>query len=76
MSFSRGSFQPKDQTQVGLLHCRQILYHLSHQGSSIFCMKAARNEQKQMSCVPIKLYGTVKFEFHIIFIFSELRFLL
>ena len=27
--FSRGSFQPKDWTQV-LLNCRQILYHLSH----------------------------------------------
>ena len=29
--FSRGSYQPRDQTQV-LLHCRQILYHLSLQG--------------------------------------------
>ena len=27
--FSRGSFRPRDQTQV-LLHCRQILHHLSH----------------------------------------------
>ena len=27
ISFSRGSSQPKDQT----LHCRQILYHLSHE---------------------------------------------
>ena len=27
--FSRGSSQPRDQTWV--LHCRQILYHLSHQ---------------------------------------------
>ena len=32
MPFSRGSSQPRDQTW-GLLHCRQILYHLSHQGS-------------------------------------------
>ena len=34
--FSRGSCQPRDQTQgsnLGLLHCRQILYHLSHQRS-------------------------------------------
>ena len=30
--FSRGSSQPKDPIP-GLLHCRQILYHLSHQGS-------------------------------------------
>ena len=29
---SRGSSQPKN-TNPGLLHCRQILYHLSHQGS-------------------------------------------
>ena len=29
--FSRGSSWPRDQTQV-LLHCRQLLYHLSHQG--------------------------------------------
>ena len=34
--FSRGSFQPRDPTQVsnpGLRHCRWILYHLSHQGT-------------------------------------------
>ena len=32
--FSRGSSQPRDQTP-GLLHCRWILYHLSHQGSPL-----------------------------------------
>ena len=32
--FSRGSSRPKDGTLV-LLHCRQILYHLSHQGSPL-----------------------------------------
>ena len=32
ISFSRVSSCPRDQTQV-LLHCWQILYHLSHQGS-------------------------------------------
>ena len=31
--FSRDSFWPQDQTQVGLLLCRQILHCLSHQGS-------------------------------------------
>ena len=31
MPSTRGSSQPRDQTQVS--HCRQILYHLSHQGS-------------------------------------------
>ena len=30
--FSRGSSQPRDQTQVSQ-HCRRILYQLSHQGS-------------------------------------------
>ena len=28
----QGIFQPRD-LNPGLLHCRQILYHLSHQGS-------------------------------------------
>ena len=31
--FSRASSWPRDGTQVSGLHCRQILYHLSHQGS-------------------------------------------
>ena len=31
ISFSRGSSRPRDQTQVSS-HCRQMLYHLSHQG--------------------------------------------
>ena len=31
ISFSRGSSQPRDWTR-GLLHCRQTLYRLSHQG--------------------------------------------
>ena len=30
--FSRGSSQPRDQTQVSCI-CRQILYQLSHKGS-------------------------------------------
>ena len=38
MPFSRGSSQPKDQTP-GLLHCRQILYHLSHKGSPTITAK-------------------------------------
>ena len=28
--FSRGSSQPRDGSNPGLLHCRQILYQLSH----------------------------------------------
>ena len=31
--FSRGSSQPRDRTR--LLHCRRILYQLSHQGSCL-----------------------------------------
>ena len=34
--FTRGSSQPRDQTQgsnPGLAHCRRILYQLSHKGS-------------------------------------------
>ena len=34
ISFSRGIF-PTQGLNPGLLHCRQMLYHLSHQGSSI-----------------------------------------
>ena len=30
--FSRVSYQPRDRSP-GLLNCRQILYHLSYQGS-------------------------------------------
>ena len=36
ISFSRESSQPRDQTH--LLHCRQILYCLSYQGSSQLVM--------------------------------------
>ena len=32
ISFSRESSWPRDQTP-GILHCRQVLYHLSYQGS-------------------------------------------
>ena len=33
ISFSRGSSQPRDQTNPSLLLCRQMHYHLSHQGT-------------------------------------------
>ena len=35
ISFSRGIFQTQGSNQ-GLQYCRQILYHLSHQGSPIY----------------------------------------
>ena len=43
LPFSMGSSQPRDQTQVSciagaLLHCRQILYGLSYQGSPEYCV--------------------------------------
>ena len=34
-SFLQGIF-PTQRSSPGLLHCRQILYHLSHQGSPLF----------------------------------------
>ena len=37
MPSSRGSSQPRDWTQVSP-HCRQIFYHLSHQGSLCVCV--------------------------------------
>ena len=37
--FSRGSFQSRDQTCSLILQCRQIVYHLSHQGSSKLGLK-------------------------------------
>ena len=43
--FSRGSSLPRDRTC--LLHFRQILYHLSHQGSPILNMVPIKNKQKR-----------------------------
>ena len=42
---SRRSFQPRDRTQVSnpsLLHCRQILHCLSHQGNPDAAMEEAK----------------------------------
>ena len=36
----QGIFQPRDRTP-GLLHCREILYHLSHQGNPWFYLYEA-----------------------------------
>ena len=50
--FSKGSSQPREQTQgtnPGLLHCRRILYQLSHKGSpSILEWVVLINESKQI----------------------------
>ena len=42
--FSRGSSQPRDQT-LGLLHCRQILYCLSHQGNPEYTLQGGCNPE-------------------------------
>ena len=44
---SRGSFQPRDQTQVS--YCRRILYRLSHQGTR------ANLDQENGLCIANKL---------------------
>ena len=43
--FSRGTSQPKDQTQV----CRWILYCLSHQGTPITSKEALKNGKWKLS---------------------------
>ena len=45
--------EPRSQTQVsnpGLPHCRQILYHLSHQGSPI---NGKEIQKRRDICIPI-----------------------
>ena len=44
MPFSRGIFLTQG-LNLSLLHCRQILYHLSHQGSHIYIF-----------CIPLYIY--------------------
>ena len=53
---SRGSSQPRDQTWV-FLHCRQILYCLSHQGSPNCSIKIKRiNRNKIPLCIQQDVY--------------------
>ena len=49
ISFSRGSSQPRDQTQVSCIAGRQTLYHLGHQGSP--GGQEGRNDQFSRSVV-------------------------
>ena len=56
-ALSKGSFQPRDQTQ-GLLHCRRILDHLNHQGSPrvlewVVCSfsRGSSCNRTRMSCI-------------------------
>ena len=48
--FSRGSSWPRE-SNLGLLHCRQILYHLSHQGSPNFSLLLLLLLLSRFSCV-------------------------
>ena len=42
--FSRGSsWDPNLGSNLGFLHCRQILYHLNHQGGFLFLAKEKRD---------------------------------
>ena len=41
-SLLQGIF-PTQGSNLGLLHCRQILYHLSHQGSPVIAENGGRN---------------------------------
>ena len=48
-SLLQGIF-PTQGLNLDLLHCRQILYHLSHQGSPIFKEPAAAAAKSFQSC--------------------------
>ena len=50
MASSRGIF-PTQGLNPGLLHCRQILYHLSHQGSPIDWIVAPYSEEGEHSSI-------------------------
>ena len=45
LPFSKGVF-PTQISNPGLLHCLQILYHLSHQGSPTMFLKTLANSQR------------------------------
>ena len=47
--FSRGSFWSRDQTQVPL-HCRQILYCLSYQGSHTLSLRITTESNAKLNC--------------------------
>ena len=53
ISFSRGSSRPRE-SNPGLLHCRWILYHLSHQGSPV-PLKAALCLSSLLGFNPVQL---------------------
>ena len=68
ISFSRGSSQPRDQTQgsnPGLPHCRQTLYPLSHQGSlkpELLLLQISKGGQETLAldhCLPTQGLGPV-----------------
>ena len=51
--FFKGSSQPRDQTRVSnlsLLHCKQILYHLRYQGSPLVSRGKVLQEHIHVHC--------------------------
>ena len=62
--FSRGSSQPRDQTWV-YLHCRQILYHLSHQGSPSHIDKRKRKKERKSFLLMMRMLKIYSLNFPI-----------
>ena len=65
-SFFQGIF-PTQGLSPGLLHCRQILYHLSHQGSSSLSSRRRSNSMEErifLSSWKFPIYSMSKFQKH------------
>ena len=61
ISFSRGSPWPKDQIwSLGLLHCRQILYQLTYEGSPISNAGEKKKKSNRVGDSEYKLSCTTK----------------
>ena len=50
---------PTQGSNPALLHCRQILYHLSYQGSSSKEVKEDLNKEKAIPCSQIRIFDIV-----------------
>ena len=61
ISFSMGSSQPRDRTWVSLLHCRQTLYPLSHQGSHREALETINGSLKYQNQVYTQCLGQCSF---------------
>ena len=63
-SLLQGIF-PTQGLNLGLLHCRQILYHLSHQGSPKFQKGLSIHSQR------LRLFLLRKSEVNVIYLFAQ-----